>query len=120
VVRADDERVKVQYAAIAAAVEGRSLILTVTLRVTRRPQRSMTAGVATGRGLSARELEVVAKLALGLRAHEIARELGIETSTVQSHVRHAMKKCGARSQAQLVAVVCAHGLLDPRSTAAAT
>jgi DNA-binding CsgD family transcriptional regulator len=66
----------------------------------------------SGETLSARELEVLGWVALGRRAHEIAAELGIASTTVESHVRSAMRKVGARSQAQLVAVACAQGLLD--------
>jgi DNA-binding CsgD family transcriptional regulator len=62
--------------------------------------------------LTARELQVVGLVAMGRRAHEIADELGIAPSTVRSHVRRAMRKVGARSQAQLVAIVCACGMLD--------
>jgi DNA-binding CsgD family transcriptional regulator len=43
---------------------------------------------------------------MGYRAHEIAVDLGVADSTVRSHIRNAMRKAGARSQAQLVALVC--------------
>jgi hypothetical protein len=42
----------------------------------------------------------------GQRAHEIAEDLEIAESTVKTHLRNAMRKAGARSQAQLVALVC--------------
>jgi len=62
--------------------------------------------------LTRRELEIVHHVAMGQRAHEIADELFIAPTTVQTHIRNAMAKVGARSQAQLVAFVFCHGLLD--------
>ena len=60
-----------------------------------------------------RELEVISRIAMGYRVHEIAAELFISPATVQTHVRKAMVKLGTRSQAQLVARAIATGLLDP-------
>jgi len=63
-------------------------------------------------GLSRRELEVVWELALGRRAPEIAARLHISRNTVRSHIRNAMVKTGARSQAHLVAIALVGRLLD--------
>jgi LuxR family transcriptional regulator of spore coat protein len=112
-VNADGDRLKVQYAAHWAHVAGRSLALFVALSNTARPHAVRTLNLQTGETLSPRELEVLAWVALGRRAHEIAVELEIAPTTVESHVRTAMRKVGARSQAQLVAIACARGLLDP-------
>ena len=68
---------------------------------------SLSAGAARlGRqqSLSNRELDVVWHLAAGRRAAEIALTLQISHNTVRSHVRNAMAKTGARSQAHLVAI----------------
>jgi methanogenic corrinoid protein MtbC1 len=48
--------------------------------------------------LSPRELEVLANVADGGTNREIARELSISTSTVQSHVKRIMTKLGAQSR----------------------
>jgi PAS domain S-box-containing protein len=111
-VRADGDRVDMQYAAHWTEVDGRSLALYVAIHVSSQPRRTKMANLATGEGLSPRELEVLRWVALGQRAHEIATVLGIAACTVESHVRNAMRKVGARSQAQLVAIACGRGLLD--------
>jgi len=115
IVRADGGRVVVQYAARWTEIGRRRLALYVALAVSvSHPQTSLQVShVHAADALSPREREVVGLIALGHRAHEIADELGIAVSTVRSHARNAMGKCGARSQAQLVAIFCAGGLNDP-------
>jgi PAS domain S-box-containing protein len=115
-VRADGDRVDMQYAAHWTEVDGRSLALYVAIHVSSQPRRTNVANLPTGEGLSPRELEVLRWVALGQRAHEIGTVLGIAACTVESHVRNAMRKVGARSQAQLVAIACGHGLLDLNAT----
>lgn len=110
-ISADNKRVAFQYAADWVSVEGRNLALYVTLEVRFEPLR-LAREEPKRPPLSAREREVLGKVAMGERAHEIAGELGITTNTVQSHIRNAMKKYGARSQAQLIAIACTRGLLD--------
>ena len=68
---------------------------------------------ATAPALTPREREVVALVAMGRRRREIADELFISDSTVKTHLRNAMHKLDARSQAQLVAVALAMGLIEP-------
>lgn len=62
--------------------------------------------------LSRREVEVLAEMALGRRAAEIGTRLYISPHTVRSHVRNAMAKTGARTQAHLVAIALLAGILD--------
>jgi PAS domain S-box-containing protein len=119
-VNADGERVTVHYAAHWAQIAGRSLALYVALQTRSEPRRIKTANLRTGESLSPRELEVLGWVALGRRAYEIAAELGIAPTTVESHVRSAMRKVGARSQAQLVAIACANDVLDVRPLVAST
>ncbi|WP_406070491.1 response regulator transcription factor [Micromonospora sp. NBC_01638] len=52
--------------------------------------------------LTARETEIVELLAQGLSNAEIADQLFIETSTVESHLGRAMAKIGARDRLQTV------------------
>jgi PAS domain S-box-containing protein len=117
---ADGERVRLQYAAHWAQIDGHSLALYVALHTGAKPTRIKTLALQTGEYLSPRELEVLGWVALGRRAYEIAAELGIASTTVETHVRSAMRKVGARSQAQLVAIACARGLLDPAVNTATT
>jgi DNA-binding CsgD family transcriptional regulator len=53
-------------------------------------------------GLTAREREVLACVGRGLSSRDIAREFGLAPSTVDTHVRSAMAKLGARSRTQAV------------------
>ena len=113
IVRADGRRVTVQYAKRAARLGGRSLSLMVVLDATVEPLRLTRADLGPSSVLTAREVEIVGHVAMGQRAAEIAGELGIAESTVRSHLRNAMRKSGARSQAQLVALVCTGGMPQP-------
>jgi PAS domain S-box-containing protein len=112
--RADGQPVLAQFAAHRELVTGRELVLGVVLDRDRRPMRRGHAAVGsvTGR-LTPREREVVTKVALGRRRHQIADELFISDSTVKTHLRNAMQKLDVRSQAHLVAVALANGLIEP-------
>ncbi len=55
--------------------------------------------------LSPRQSEVLALVAGGLRSPEIARELGISRTTVETHTGAAMRKLGTRSRIQAAALV---------------
>ena len=54
------------------------------------------------RGLSRRELEVLAEMRVGSTNREIARRLGISTTTVNKHVHKILAKMGARNRAQAI------------------
>lgn len=62
--------------------------------------------------LSAREKEVLRLVALGFTSQQIAEDLCIGTSTVETHRAHIMSKLGLRGRAQLVRYALANGLLD--------
>ncbi|HEY0801615.1 MAG TPA: helix-turn-helix transcriptional regulator [Steroidobacteraceae bacterium] len=49
------------------------------------------------------ESRVIQQLATGLRTSEIALRLGVSVHTIRTHVKRAMAKAGAHSQAALVA-----------------
>ena len=65
-----------------------------------------------GRRPSARELEVLSLLAEGATDPQIAKLLDLSPATVQTHVRNAKAKLGARTRAQAVALVLERGLID--------
>ena len=65
----------------------------------------------TRRLLTAREVEIVNLLAKGLSGARVASHLDIAESTVQAHVRNAMKKTGAANRTALVAFAMAEGLV---------
>ena len=52
--------------------------------------------------LTAREREVLALLGLGNRDREIADQLVVAESTVKKHVRHILRKLGARNRTEAV------------------
>ena len=62
--------------------------------------------------LSAREREVLHKIADGLSAKEIAVELSISTKTVEAHRTSLMRKLGARKATELVRYAVRHGLIE--------
>ena len=62
-------------------------------------------------GLSPREVEVLRLVALGFTNQQIADELCIGVSTVETHRTHIMEKLGLRGRAQLVRYALAKGLL---------
>jgi DNA-binding NarL/FixJ family response regulator len=64
------------------------------------------------RALTARELEVLRQLDLGLRLREIASVLDISHATVKAHLRNLFRKLGAASRAEATHAARLQGLLD--------
>jgi DNA-binding NarL/FixJ family response regulator len=112
-VRADNGRVRVEFAGHPEIVTGRQFVLAVAMRTGRTSRGApKTPGQAVAAGtLSSREREVVRLIALGYSGPEIASELDLAHDTVRSHVRNAMGKAGARSRAQLVAIALGDALV---------
>ena len=61
--------------------------------------------------LTARQIQVVALLADGLRADDIADHLGISTSTVYRHIERAKTRTRVASRSELIAVAIRNGVL---------
>ena len=49
---------------------------------------------------------------IGFSREEIAKHLGVELSTVQSHLANIRTKLGAKSMAQIAVIALTQGLLD--------
>jgi DNA-binding CsgD family transcriptional regulator len=105
---ADGSARRVRYAAHPETVAGHRVVLCVGVRgagagasAPRPPDRRRDPAV------SARELEIVRLIALGGTGREIAEHLQLSHHTVRAHIAHAMTKLGARSRAQLVAMLLA-------------
>jgi DNA-binding NarL/FixJ family response regulator len=54
--------------------------------------------------LSAREQELLTLLARGLQLKEVARRMGVETSTVREYWSRIKRKLGVRSMSQAVSL----------------
>jgi DNA-binding CsgD family transcriptional regulator len=110
---------RVSYAAHASRVDGQWLALFVTLSARVEPggaELISTSLPAThslaSAALTAREREVVHRVALGATSRQIASDLFLSPATVRSHIRNAMTKANAHTRAQLVAIVLGEGLTD--------
>jgi DNA-binding CsgD family transcriptional regulator len=81
------------------------------------PQREVTPDANTGPrfgrgGPTSREREVLTLLAAGATDEQIAETLELSPATVQTHVRNAKAKLGARTRAQAVALALQRGLIS--------
>lgn len=74
------------------------------------PRGPNTATRANPAGLTARELDVLALVAVGRTNREIAAELIVSPKTVGHHVSHILTKLGARSRAEAVTAAIEHGI----------
>jgi DNA-binding NarL/FixJ family response regulator len=66
-----------------------------------------------GRGLTARELEVLQHICNGLSNREIAEQLGLSANTVAVHRANIMNALGVHKAAELVVYAIKHGLVSP-------
>ena len=62
--------------------------------------------------LSRRETQVLVLLGQGRLIQEIAAELGISRPTVTGHINRILKKTGARSQAEVLAMARVAGIIQ--------
>jgi DNA-binding NarL/FixJ family response regulator len=72
-----------------------------------RVDRSSAAGAAPV--LSPREREVLALMAEGLTAEQVALRLAVGVETVRTHVRNAIRKLGARNRVHAIALALERG-----------
>lgn len=60
------------------------------------------------RSLTSKEAEVFEHVACGLRNHEVADHMDISVKTVEAHMRHILRKLGARNRTQAVSKAKIH------------
>ena len=85
--------------------------------ITERKRAELLAGQARRRNadagpLTPREREVLALLAEGLTSADAAAQLGLSAETIETHVRRALRKLGARSRTHAVALALRLELLE--------
>jgi DNA-binding NarL/FixJ family response regulator len=68
------------------------------------------------RALSARELEVLRLASRGLTGAQIAEQLCLSESTIETHVRRAVQALGAHNRVHAVALAIGQGLIDAPSS----
>jgi DNA-binding NarL/FixJ family response regulator len=73
--------------------------------------RTLRSGVAATPTLSGREREVLTLLARGRRNKEIAWELGIETSTVETYISNAMVKLDVPTRIEAILAAIQRGFI---------
>jgi DNA-binding CsgD family transcriptional regulator len=70
------------------------------------------SGTRSPAALSAREREIMQRVARGQDGPEIAHDLVVSPATVRTHIGNAIKKLGARSRAHAIALALQSGALD--------
>ncbi len=113
-------------AAIRSVARGDALIdPSVTRRLIGRFTRALRPGQASVTGvparlsvLTARELDVLRLMAVGLTNTEIGQRLVVEESTVKTHVGRVLGKLELRDRVQAVVLAYETGLVEPQSDSA--
>jgi DNA-binding NarL/FixJ family response regulator len=62
--------------------------------------------------LTAREIDVLSRVAGGNRNRDIAEQLSISEETVKVHMKHLMEKLGASDRTQAVAIAIRRGIIQ--------
>jgi DNA-binding NarL/FixJ family response regulator len=82
-----------------------------------RHHRVSAVGQPQLESLTARELEVLRLVGMGLTNTQLAGRLVLSEATVKTHVKHVMAKLGLNSRAQAVVVAYETGLVVPGAAA---
>ena len=112
----------VDISVTAAVLPGRHLVVlsptegleappATTRAAPAKPERR-APGRGHSRGPTARERQILSMLASGDTDVQIAGKLGLSPATVQTHVRNAKAKLGARTRAQAVAMAIREDLIE--------
>ena len=82
---------QIPYISVADVTPGRHLAILIPAR-----------GDGSWQPLSRREREVVTLVAGGATGREVGKELSVTAATVETHIRNAMRRLGARNRSHLV------------------
>jgi len=82
----------------------------ISTQVVREYRRHTNTPEESGSNLSARELDVLKRIAEGQTTKEIAFALGVSTKTVETHRVHLLTKLGVKSVAELTKYAVREGL----------
>lgn len=98
----------------AAVLPGRHLVLLSPSEMVAAPADRNGGALERlpSRGPTTRERQILSMLAAGDTDVQVAGKLELSPATVQTHVRNAKAKLGARTRAQAVAMALRHGLID--------
>jgi PAS domain S-box-containing protein len=99
----DGPRLAVEYSATAHVEPGRHLSILMFPPTAGDVERDPGDGESPEL-LTDREREVLNLVAMGMGSTWIASALGVSTSTVETHVRHCLRKLHARNRAHAIAV----------------
>jgi predicted ATPase/DNA-binding CsgD family transcriptional regulator len=100
----------------AAVAQGRAMPLDEAIADALIPTVAQSPGKGQGTrpgGLTVRELEVAALVALGSTNREIAARLGVSPRTVDVHVEHILSKLEVRSRSQIAVWAAEHRVTTP-------
>jgi len=104
--------------AVRTASDGEMLVPASVLAAVLEEARAASKGApADQRGLTERELEVLALLGQGFDANTIAKRLTIQLSTCRGHIKSILRKLGAHSQLEAVVTATREGIIAPGASA---
>ena len=107
----DGKRIHVEYSATANVAPGQHL--SILMPVTEPLVLPVAGEDPPTKPLSAREREILTRIALGASGQKIATELSIAPETVRTHLRNILLKLGAQTRSHAVALGLQRGEIMP-------
>lgn len=105
-------RVLTGAAAHLARRPGGGAVLSLSVQAAHRPVRHSTRYPALDHLLTPREREVLARLVRGESTTSMARSMGVQLSTIRTHIDSLLIKLGVHSRLEAVAYAVREGIID--------